>query len=317
MVKIPKLTFFCLLSLFFVLAKALADDFNLPVAAPVMNMTTPLITRSIEVDIDEDNCLIAYSIINSSKNDLNYTIMLTAPRYSWKGMAENNPDRRYADLQVRSNGTNVGYHKKTEAFLHEKNVTEIFLKNGVDPNIISNETLLFSLKDKNRKGFSALVEKKLFTKDKLPTWSVKNTYSWFQSFPAGKEQRIEYAFAPLWGTMVVEGEPDKTYFLVEGFGWYLIEQYHEELSSNGKSAATDLGHYLVKWLSFPLANISGNTETEEIAIKVLTNKDSPNRTFVFLSYGDMIAKGFGKAEISYKNVTGTDMVGVVIVSPID
>lgn len=311
--------FLCLFCFMLTVVAAKADDYNLPVQPPGLQLVTPLTNKAIQVTVAEHRCSVTYTINNSTKDDLYYTMMLSAPRYSWRGMSENNPDRSYADLQIRNNNITVAYTQKAEAFLGSKNITSLLAKYGIEPNIIADGALLQAAMAENRSIFSELIEKYIVNKNSsLPVWSVKNTYSWLQAFPSDKQQIIEYSYEPLWGTVLV-GNPDNTYYLVEGFDWNNVERYYEEQPRSSLPAVGQhsfSSNYLVKWLNFPLADIAGAGAVEKVSIKVFADEAPQKQPLIFISYGDLQTMSFTKAELHCENITGTEIVNVVIVKPI-
>ena len=302
-------TFFLCLS-----TVTLADDFNLPVQPPSLHFVTPLINTSIEVYITEKNVRFLYRITNPTSAHLKYTMLLTTPRYSWRGMSENNPDRSYADLVVRNNSGTVVYHKKTEAFLETKNVTAVLHNYSIDPNIVADDRLFRDGMEINSTTLLALIEQQLFDEKSFsPTWSVKNTYFWVQKFPPNQEQIIEYSYEPLWGSMTV-GDFSSANLIMENFDWHRImgEFYLKRINGFFTPSHVQESIYNIRWLRFPLTVVSCAPIE-----KVIISAEVSGEQLIFLSYGDMYTASVAHAELRYEYITGTDEIGIVIVTPID
>lgn len=311
-----------------------ADDFNLPVSAPILRISTPLETKSIKVNITEDKIIISHHIINMTEHQLSYEMTFTTPSYRWFGMSENNQDRSYSDLIVKVNGQNVTYRKIIEAFLNNINVTNKLAKYNINPNIISDSKQFPTDTQENRTNFHELIENKLFTPNHLtPEWSAKNTYTWLQHFPPKIELIFEYQYEPLFGSMIIGNNSSDTFFKIgHGFTWETVERYYgkhqiDNLSDmaqqnsigivggnpNVKGVQSD---YIIKWLAFQLDNIISDIPISRVTVTAEAVTDKDKKSLIFLNYGDAHTANLSHAELSYENITGTDTISVLFLTPL-
>jgi hypothetical protein len=310
---------------------ACADDWNRPVDVPLMQAILPITAQSININITKDAVTTSYHLQNTGAEDYSCVLAFTSPVTSWRGWSENNPDRRYAELAVTVNGKPVSYNNRSTAFLNGRNVTDTLAHYGISPDIAGRPDHWLQNTPQSRTLYAELIEKGFFRKDVLhspienllsygeawqvggtyplePTWSVKNTYSWTQAFPATVVQDISYMFRPMWGAEIANYCSSFPLSIVSSLSW---EHVAKGLGLDEKLMEEE--QFIIRWLILPADSILWNDIQGVVSIEADFSDDKGSSPLVFLSFGDQSMSGVGRVKITRESTNRSDTVTVVTV----
>ena len=172
--------------------------------------------RSVRLVIGSARVTFEYSIENTTKGSLSTEMVLSSPPYYFSPVEDWGPS--LSGPRVEAEGEPIALAAKTAAFRQERDVTAILLAARIDikgmahvgevRDVVapdgsrSSETAPSQLESLPAEVVDRLLREGLIYRTQVadmplfPGWSVRESYSWRQVFPAGRVVRIRLQYEP-------------------------------------------------------------------------------------------------------------------------
>ena len=192
---------------------ALANDSSaeLTTGGLVLTKNDNIELRSEDLSISEREIVVRYKFFNHGQNDDAITVAFPLPDIVWDGPDANisipDPDaENFLDFKTRVEGAPVDMRLERKAFAHDKEITDKLTALGVPlgPQSAATGKKLDALPKATQDD---LVDQGIAIPDDYdagkgwehhfaPNWTLKTTYYWRQTFPAGRELSVEHRYRP-------------------------------------------------------------------------------------------------------------------------
>lgn len=182
----------------------------------VFGKTADIEMRAEDLSISKQQIVVRYRFFNRSSADQTVTVAFPMPEVEWKdSTAISIPDEQadnFLDFRTSVDGAPVQAQIEQKAFVDGRDVTQRLVALGVPlmPSAKKTQAALEALPPDVQKK---LIAEKIIRPDDFdagkgmehhlsPEWSVKTTYYWRQTFPAGRELNVEHRYRPSVGGSV-------------------------------------------------------------------------------------------------------------------
>ncbi len=200
-------------------APALANDSSaeLGTGGLVLVKSADIEMRSEDLSISEREIVARYRFFNHAASDETVTVAFPLPDIAWEGPDTNIsiPDpnsANFLDFETRVDGAKVEMRREEKAIAHGKDISAELTALGV-PLAPQTEATWKKLDALPKASWDALVKADVAVPDDYdvgkgmehhlaPRWTLKTTYYWRQTFPAGREVAVEHRYKPSVGETV-------------------------------------------------------------------------------------------------------------------
>jgi hypothetical protein len=234
-----KLRFLALLNLFEVASAGVAwcndSIVELSTGGLVFEKTPDIEMQSEDLSISEKRIAVRYRFFNRSDVDKHVLVAFPmpeiGPEMNWKDMSvyavPDSESDNFLDFRTEVDGRRVKTEIEQKAFVKGKDVTGRLqaLKIPLLPTAKKTAAALDALpKNIQRELVSENMARddddddgKGMERHILPEWSLRTTYYWKQTFPAGRELAVDHVYLPSFGQYADPDEPAyyKTHFCVD------------------------------------------------------------------------------------------------------
>ncbi len=172
--------------------------------------------RSEDLSISEKQIVVHYRFFNRAKSDETVTVAFPMPDVDWTDAhpiaVPNNESDNFLDFHTMVDGRPVAMQIEQKAFVEGRDVTQPLVALGVPlmPTAKKTHAVLDALP---KAASQKLLAQKIVRPDDYdagkgmehhiaPLWSVRTTYYWRQTFPAGREMTVEHRYRPSVGGSV-------------------------------------------------------------------------------------------------------------------
>jgi hypothetical protein len=289
----------------FASAPAFANDSiaELGTGGLVLSRTDAISMAKEDLFISMDRVTVDYVFRNVTDKDVNAIVafpmpLIEANPYSMPALPDDTSDN-FLGFKVSVGGKAVSPQLEQRAFAVEVDVTDLLAANNVPVNPFA-EPVLAALEKLPQKTANDWIDRGLIFIDsyddgsgwknvRTPLWSLKSTYWWNATFPAGKDVRVSHDYKPSVG-----GTAGLNFFTEGGFNEnyaaykqkYCIDGAFERAVKKAAAESPDGYPRLMEWRIDYVLTTGGNWALGNIGdFRLTVDKGDPKNLVSFCAAG--------------------------------
>lgn len=177
----------------------------------VLEHSADIEMRSEDLAISEHEIFVRYRFFNHGAADETVTVAFPMPDINWRGVDANiavpDPESpNFLDFHTFTDGREVGAQYEQKAFADGVEISDWLTSLGV-PLAPQSDATWKALDRLDRANQDKLIQQKIAAADDydigkgwehhvVPNWTLKSSFYWSQTFPAGREITVEHRYTP-------------------------------------------------------------------------------------------------------------------------